>query len=302
MKYTSQNLTRRDGRGRNGGFTLIELLVVIAIIAILAAMLLPALAKAKIRAQGISCVNNMKQLQLANILYCGDNNEVLPFNGYSANGTLYGLTTSLHPNWVYGFLAYTGSGDNPAGIQTNIWALGVLGDTDPSGSGLVLSGSIGGYSKTAGIYKCPADKSLTSQTLSAASYGATGYPRVRSCSANLYVGCGAGDYRLGNYGLDNAYKAFFKTSDFGVGGLSSSDCFVYVDENPQSLNDGYFEYIAKGNAINDRPAVNHGNSSSFSFADGHVGLNKWNNTYLNINNTTVGSDVAWLAQHGTVKK
>jgi prepilin-type processing-associated H-X9-DG protein len=76
-----------------------------------------------------------------------------------------------------------------------------------------------------------------------------------------------------------------------------------LDENPNSLNDGYFEYIPNGDSVNDRPAINHGKSSSFSFADGHAALHKWQDTFL-VNSVSdaglvAGIDTHWLAQHGT---
>jgi len=133
-----------------GGFTLIELLVVIAIIAILAAMLLPALARSKAQAQGIQCMSNNKQLILAWNIYASDFRDGLPYNNPGDMGV----------GWVNGEMSWGNSSDN-----TN--------------TALMMTGQLGIYAKNPGIYHCPADQSV-----------ATGMkaPRVRSCSMNFAVG------------------------------------------------------------------------------------------------------------------
>lgn len=244
---------RTDLHGKqNAAFTLIELLVVIAIVAILASLLLPALAKARAKGDALAGLNNVRQLGLGWLMYAHEQRDRLPYNlgGDAARRT---VAPQDPLNWVNGVMSWETNSDN-----TNLT--------------LILNASLAPYLNNAPrLYKCPSDK-----VLSDVQQQAGWRERTRSYSMNAMVG-NAGDLSLTGINTNNPhYKQFFALTEIP----KPSSIFVFLDEHPDSINDGYFLVKNDYSFVEwkDLPGSYHDGRAEFSFADGHAELHKWNHS------------------------
>jgi len=230
-------------------FTLIELLVVIAVIAILAGMLLPALGRAKAKAQGVFCLNNTRQLGFAWMLYADDHNGRLAYNlGGDAKSRTVAERTNI--NWVNNVMS---------------WEL----DDENTNTLTITDASLAPYtSKAVAIYRCPGDTFLSSVQRAA---GWTA--RLRSYSMNAMMG-DAGEFSRTGVNKNNpAYIQFFSANAVP----HPESIFVFLDEHANSINDGYFVNRAYYTNWIDLPASYHNGAAGLSFADGHSETHKWRN-------------------------
>jgi prepilin-type N-terminal cleavage/methylation domain-containing protein/prepilin-type processing-associated H-X9-DG protein len=278
-------MMRRLKRSRGiGGFTLIELLVVIAIIAILAALLLPALTRSKLKTQGIQCMNNHRQLALAWRMYSDDNRD------YFALASDGGPDPA--PAWITGLMNF-----NPANPSN--W--------DPTVD--IYKSPLWNYcGKSLGIWRCPADRSYVTVS-------GVRKPRVRSMSMNFWFGgFGGSDGGLSGGG----WRLYFKMSDLLDPGPTRT--WLLLDMREDSIDIGNFAPDMRGwpndpsqTGFYDLPGMYHGNACGFSFADGHAEIKKWRDARTmpplvkgglipDHLSTPNNQDVVWLQERSTRKK
>ncbi|HEX4120513.1 MAG TPA: prepilin-type N-terminal cleavage/methylation domain-containing protein [Verrucomicrobiae bacterium] len=260
---------------QNNGFTLIELLVVIAIIAILAAMLLPALARAKMQAAATQCISNLKQCQLAAAQYRDDNNNYLVPNSPDS-GTYY-QSGSASQSWI----------DSATGIES--YPPAATGNTNLA---LYTTGLLAPYvAKQVGVYKCPSDIVLSD----------LGQQRLRSYSMNGQMGA----VYMAAAGFNDDRPALLYSKDSDIIHPAPSDAFVFCDESMWSIQDGYLEIDSHDGNFPDVPGSYHDNGLGVSFDDGHAQIHKWQTTALlnatshnpRVSGGTANVDWIWFSQH-----
>lgn len=285
MTIRSHPSGRSLAQTRLCAFTLVEVLVVIAVIAILAAILLPALTKAKDRAQGILCLNNTRQLLIGWRMYAGEYDDRLPYN-LALSGS---FRTNI--NWVNNVMTWDLSPDN-----TNLLT--------------ITEASLYPYLGSTAIYHCPSDHALSAMQQQA---GWT--DRIRSYAMNAMVGDPGSAFNGVANKNNPAYVQFFKLTQI----RQPAEIFVFVDEHPDTMDDPYFldteTLIGRGPvpAWTDLPASYHNRAAAFSFADGHSALHRWveSSTVQPITLVSVGpisiyngktTDLEWITDHMSVDR
>jgi prepilin-type N-terminal cleavage/methylation domain-containing protein/prepilin-type processing-associated H-X9-DG protein len=229
------------------GFTLVELLVVIAIIGILASLLLPALARSKSQAQQVYCLNNHRQLNLGLTMYALDHEDHLPYN-LGASEIKQNLAQGLKHNWVNSVLNWELDESNTNTLLNTEAALGV---------------HVGRNSR---VFRCPSDSAL-SQIQRNAGWSS----RSRTISLNAMVG-DAGMFLTASGNSNNpSYHQYRKLGEF----TAASEIFTFIEEHPDSINDGYFLNRAYRYEWNDLPASFHNGAANIAYGDGHVEPHRW---------------------------